>query len=218
MFGLIGKKVGMTQVFTADGVRHPVTVVEVPKSRVIQIKDESTDGYKALQIGCYPKKAKHTTRPMAGHVKKAGVETSFEAIKEFRMDDVSNYEVGQELGLEQFAKGDVLAVTGTSKGRGFTGVIRRHNFHGGPGGHGSRFHRVPGSIGMHTDPGRVFKNRKMPGQHGNARTTVRDLVVMAVDVEKELLFVRGAIPGPKTGLVYLQQMIKLGGKLPTGQD
>ena len=216
MFGLIGKKVGMTQVFTSDGVRHPVTIVEVPKSRVLQVKDESTDGYKAVQLGCFP--SKHTNKPTMGHCKKAGAESGFEAVKEFRMDDVGSYNVGQELGLEFFSKGDVLSVTGTSKGRGFQGVIRRHNFRGGPGAHGSRFHRHPGSIGMHTDPGHVFKNTKMPGQHGNHRSTVHDLVVMAVDTEKQLLFVRGAIPGPKTGVVYLHQMIKLGGKLPTSQD
>ncbi len=223
-FGIIGKKVGMTQYFTPDGTRQPVTVVEAGPCVVLQKKTAETDGYAALQLGFESRpvqwkskvqskmggkmkgtrKRNSVTRPMWGHFKAAG-KGSFRILREFRLDNPDNYEVGQEITVTDFAIGEIVNITGTSKGKGFQGVIKRHGFHGGPGSHGATAHRVPGSIGMCAWPARTLKNTKLPGHTGAQRVTVKNLLVQLVDVENNLLYVSGAIPGPTSGVVYIQK-------------
>ncbi len=224
-FGIIGKKVGMTQMFTPDGSRHAVTVVEAGPCVVLQKKTADTDGYEALQLGFDSKpvqwkskaqgkmgqgKAKGTrkcnsvSRPLFGHFKAAG-KGAFYHIREFRMENVDAFEVGQEISLSEFQRGDVVNVTGTSKGKGFQGVVKRHHFSGGRMSHGSRLHRLPGSIGACATPARVFKNKKLPGQTGNKRITQKNLYVISVDTDNNLMYLRGAIPGATNGVVYIHK-------------
>ena len=222
-FGLIGRKVGMTQVFTSEGLREPVTVVETGPCVVLQKKTGERDGYNALQLGYLSKpvqwkskaqgkmggkrvrgtrKKNSVTRPMFGHFKAAG-KGAFRFIKEFRLENVDDYEVGQEITLVDFLEGEKISVTGASKGKGFQGVIKRHGFSGGRKTHGSRLHREPGAIGACATPSKVFKNKPLPGQMGNSRVTTKNLRIVKVDAENNLLFIRGAVPGPTSGVIYI---------------
>jgi large subunit ribosomal protein L3 len=206
--GLIGKKLGMTQIFSDEGVSVPVTVIEVEPSVVIQKKTAKTDGYDALQLGYGRIKQRNVTKALQGHFKKAD-KGLFRVLREFNMDP-DGCEVGHELKAEMFAPGDYVDVVGTTKGKGFAGVIKRHGFHGGRATHGSMFHRAPGSIGASADPSRVFKGTKLPGHMGSARKTVQNLLVWAVRPDMNVILVRGAVPGSKNGYVLIKQAIKKG--------
>jgi large subunit ribosomal protein L3 len=205
--GILGKKLGMTQIFSADGRRIPVTVVEAGPCVVLQKKTVETDGYNALQVGFWGKKTHRASKPAMGHFKKAG-KGAFTHLREIQVDDVDNYKVGDEVTCEVFAAGDIVDVTGTSKGKGFQGVIKRWNFSGGRATHGSMFHRGPGSIGGSAWPSKVFKGKKMAGQMGNERVTTQNLQVVEVRPDQNLLLVKGAIPGPKNGLVMIRKGVK----------
>ena len=206
--GLIGKKLGMTQIFADDGRRIPVTVVEAGPCVVVQKKTVSKDGYNAIQVGFQQKDAAKATRPLVGHCKSAG-QGVFQYLRELRIDDVDTYNVGDELKADVFAPGDIIDVTGTSIGKGFQGVIKRWGFKGGRSSHGSRFHRAPGSIGCSATPSRVFKNKRMPGQLGNENVTVQKLQVVRVDLADNLLLIKGAIPGATNGLVLIKNSVKV---------
>jgi large subunit ribosomal protein L3 len=205
--GLIGKKLGMTQIFADDGRRIPVTVVEAGPCVVLQKKTVSSDGYNAIQVGFSGKEAARATRAQVGHCKSAG-QGVFSFLRELRLEDVDQYNVGDQLSVEIFAPGDLIDVTGTSNGKGFQGVIKRWGFKGGRSSHGSRFHRAPGSIGCSATPSRVFKNKKMPGQMGNERVTVQRLQVVRVDAADNLLLIKGAVPGSTNGLVVIKDSVK----------
>jgi len=202
--GLIGKKLGMTSVFTPDGRYVPVTVLEVGPCVVTQIKTQATDGYDALQLGFGEKKASHTNRPQQGHFKKSGG-IGYVTVREVSVDNPGDYKPGQKVTLDLFASGEKVDVVGTTKGRGFSGVIRRHGFHGGRKTHGSHSHRIPGSIGCSAWPSRVIKGKKMPGQYGNARKTAKNLEVVEVRPEENLLLVKGGVPGHPNGLVLIRK-------------
>ncbi len=202
--GLIGKKLGMTGVFASDGRRIPVTVLEVGPCVVTQVKTEAVDGYNALQLGFGTRKASRVNKPMAGHLKKSGAQ-GFAVLREFPVDDPDGYSVGQTVGLDIFKVGERIDITGTIKGRGYQGVIKRHRFSGGKKTHGSRSHRVPGSIGCSAWPGKVIKGKKLPGQYGNTRKTVRNLEIVDIRPEENLLLVKGAVPGHRTGLVAVRK-------------
>lgn len=191
--GIIGKKLGMTQIFLEDGTCVPVTVVEAGPCVVLQKKTVDSDGYNAVQIGFDSVDAAKANSADRGHCTKAG-KGVFRHLREFAFDE-ADLQVGDELTVDQFAVGDLIDVTGTSIGKGFQGVIKRHNFKGGRASHGSRFHRAPGSIGCSATPSRVFKNKKMPGQMGNEQVTVQRLKVVRVDIDQNLLLIKGAIPG-----------------------
>jgi large subunit ribosomal protein L3 len=203
--GLIGKKVGMTQLFGEDGTAYPVTVLQAGPCVVVQRKSSQKDGYSAVQIGFVEgQKAKLVTKPMQGHFAKAGLPPcSF--LRELLVAEDSEAKVGDKLSVELFAAGDKVAVTGTSKGKGFQGVIKRHNFGGGRASHGSMFHRAPGSIGQSAYPSRVLKGMRGPGHMGAERVTVRNLQVVRVDTDNGLLIVRGAIPGARGGYVVIRK-------------
>jgi large subunit ribosomal protein L3 len=204
--GLIGKKLGMTQIFSDEGVAVPVTVIEVEPSVIIQKKTRETDGYDALQLGYGRIKQKNVTKALQGHFKKAD-KGLFRILREFPLD-LEGAEPGQELKAEVFEPGDYVDIVGTTKGKGFAGVVKRHGFHGGRATHGSMFHRAPGSIGASADPSRVFKGTKLPGRMGNERKTVQNLLVWAVRPEMNVILIRGAIPGSKNGFVLIKQAIK----------
>ena len=208
--GLIGKKLGMTQVFAEDGRRIPVTVIEAGPCVVLQKKTVDNDGYAAIQVGFAPKVASKATRALVGHCKSAG-QGAFQYLREFRIEDVDQYAVGTTISADIFAAGDVVDVTGTSIGKGFQGVIKRWGFKGGRSSHGSTFHRAPGSIGCSATPSRVFKNKKMPGQMGNERVTVQCLSVVRVDADTNLILIKGAVPGAKNGLVVIKDSVKVNG-------
>jgi len=200
---LIGKKLGMSQVFDAAGVVTPVTVIEVGPCSVVQLKTVEADGYLAAQIGFDPQKPQRVKKPQAGHYKKAGTGT-FHVLRETPISADSELSVGDEVTVaDVFEDGAYVDVIGTSKGRGFAGTIRRHGFSRGPESHGSKNVREPGSTGMHTYPGRVFKGKKMPGQMGNRRRTVKNLTVVKVDVDRNRLLIKGAVPGPAGGYVLV---------------
>lgn len=205
MSGIIGKKVGMTRIFTDDGEAVPVTVLEAGPCPILQVKTEDRDGYRAIQVGYGQKKEKRASRAELGHAEKAGVEAAPRILREFPLDEDEEYEAGQEVTVETFEPGQKVRVTGTSKGRGFTGVVKRHGFSGRPATHGHPMSRNPGSIGPGTDPSRVIKGRKMPGQHGSKRTTIRNLEVVRVDPEKNLLFIKGGVPGARNSYVLIQK-------------
>lgn len=206
--GILGKKLGMTQVYAADGRRIPVTVVEAGPCVILQKKTVATDGYNALQLAFAAKKIQRVNKPEMGHFRKAG-QGSFRFLREFRVEDIDTYNVGDAITCESiFAAGDIVDVTGNSKGKGFQGVIKRWNFSGGRSTHGSMFHRAPGSIGASAWPSRVFKGKKMSGQMGNARVTTQNLQIVEIRPEKNLILVKGAIPGPKNGLVTISKGIK----------
>jgi len=206
--GLIGKKLGMTQVFSDEGVSVPVTVIEVEPSVVIQKKTKETDGYDALQLGYGRVKQKNVSKPLQGHFRKAD-KGLFRVLREFQME-VEGAEPGVELTSEMFEPGDYVDVVGTTKGKGFAGVIKRHAFGGGRATHGSMFHRAPGSIGASADPSRVFKGTRLPGHMGCERKTVQNLLVWAVRPDINVILVRGAVPGCKNGFVLIKQAIKKG--------
>lgn len=203
MKGIIGRKLGMTRVFQEDGTAVPVTVIEAGPCVVTQVKTNENDGYAAVQLGFEQARKKSLTKPVLGQFKKAGV-TPRRKLSEFRVEDPGKYEVGQELRADVFEPGDVVDVTGWSKGRGFQGVIKRHGFGGGRKTHGSRSHRIPGSIGQSATPARVWKGRKLPGQMGNERVTLKRLSIVEVDGDKNLLLIRGAVPGAANGFVFVK--------------
>lgn len=209
--GILGRKLGMTQVFTKSGKLVPVTVIEVGKNVVTQIKTTENDGYEAIQLGFSEVKDKNTTKASIGHTNKAQT-TPKRFFKEIRGVDVSDYTLGQELGADVFAEGEVVDVTGTTKGKGFQGVIKRHNQSRGPMGHGSHYHRKPGSMGT-MRPMRVFKGKKLPGHMGTLTVTIQNLEVVAVDVENGLILVKGNVPGAKKSLVTIRTSVKNPGKV-----
>ncbi len=206
MKGILGRKIGMTQVFTKSGKLIPVTVVEVEPNVVTQIKTVENDGYDAIQLGFDTKKEKNATKANIGHAKKA--ETAPKRFyKEIRGVNVSDYTLGQELTVELFNEGEVVDVTGTTKGKGFQGVIKRHNQHRGPMGHGSQYHRGPGSMGT-MRPMRVFKGKKLPGHMGGLTVTIQNLEIVAVDKENNVLLVKGNVPGANKSLVIIKTAVK----------
>ncbi|PWB64459.1 MAG: 50S ribosomal protein L3 [Deltaproteobacteria bacterium] len=207
--GILGKKLGMTQVFDAEGKVIPVTVIEAGPCTVVQRKTVQSDGYDAVQIGFVPKKAHRVGKPMIGHFRKAG-KGAFGALKEMRIASGSPLDAGQEIQVDIFKEGDVVDVTGHTKGRGFAGVIKRWNFKGGRATHGSMFHRAPGSIGASAYPSRVIKNMKMAGHYGNEKVTILNLQVVGVRPEQNLLLVRGAVPGARNSLVFVRHAVKKG--------
>jgi len=205
--GLIGKKLGMTQIFWEDGAAIPVTVIEVGPCVVLQKKTKKTDGYDAVQLGFSRRKEKKTTKALKGHFKKAD-KGYFQFIREFRTDTPDDYEIGQELNADIFGVGDRVDVIGTTKGKGFAGVIKRHGFHGGRATHGSMFHRAPGSIGASAYPSRVFKGTKLPGRMGNQRKTIQNLTVVGIRTDRNLILVKGAVPGARNGIVLIKNAVK----------
>ena len=225
MIGIIGKKLGMTQLFNAAGQQIPVTVVEATPNTVTKVTDKATGGFAAVELGlgaqrlARPSKGKERTprgrranQAEVGHAKKAGLEAPPEVLRSVRLDDAPGkdpeipvYTLGQQITVELFAPGDQIKVTGTSKGRGFQGVVKRHGFHGGPNTHGNTKHRRPGSIGPGTDPSRVIKGKKMPGQYGNHQHTQTHLTVEKIDVARNLIYIRGSVAGPKSGIVLIRK-------------
>ena len=209
--GLIGRKAGMTRVFTEDGASIPVTLIEVEPNRVTQVKTEQTDGYRALQVTVGSRRASRVTKPMAGHFAKAGVAPG-RGLWEFRLagDEGAEIGVGAELKVDLFRAGQKVDVTGTTIGKGFAGAIKRHHFRSQRASHGNSLsHRAPGSIGQNQSPGRVFKGKKMAGHLGAARRCVQNLEVVRVDVERNLLAIRGAVPGAKGGDVMIKPAVKV---------
>ena len=200
---IIGKKVGMTQIFNENGKVIPVTVVEAGPCVVVQKKTLDNDGYEAIQVGFEEIREKLVNKPRKGQFAKAGT-TLRRTLKEFRLDDISQYEVGQEIKADVFEAGDKVDVAGVSKGKGFQGVIKRWNQHTGDMTHGSKFKRAPGSMGASSDPSRVFKNKRMPGHMGSVNTTVINLEVVKVIAEKNLILIKGGIPGPNKGRVVIK--------------
>ncbi|PHM62310.1 50S ribosomal protein L3 [Xenorhabdus ishibashii] len=209
MIGLVGKKVGMTRIFTEDGVSIPVTVIEIENNRVTQVKNKETDGYRAIQVTAGNKKASRVNKPEAGHFAKAGVEAG-RILREFRLsEDDAEFTVGQSISVEIFADVKKVDVTGTSKGKGFAGTVKRWNFRTQDATHGNSLsHRVPGSIGQNQTPGKVFKGKKMAGQLGNERVTVQSLDVVRVDAERNLLLVKGAVPGATNSNLIVKPAVK----------
>jgi len=203
----LGKKLGMTQIFAADGRRIPVTVVEAGPCVVLQKKIAAADGYDALQLGFGAKKSHRTNKPQMGHFK-AAAKGAFAHLREFKAENVDEYNVGDEVTCDIFEPGELVDVTGTSKGKGFQGVIKRWGFSGGRASHGSKFHRQPGAIGMSAWPSRVFKGKKMAGQMGNERVTVQRLEIVEVRPEQNLVLVYGAVPGAKNSVVMLRKTAK----------
>ncbi|MBQ6282547.1 MAG: 50S ribosomal protein L3 [Bacilli bacterium] len=205
MKGILGKKIGMTQVFANDGKLIPVTVVSVEPNVVMQVKTKETDGYEAIQLGFATKKEKHSNKPEVGHAKKANTAPK-RFLKEIKGVE-GNYELGQEIKCDIFEAGEIVDVTGTSKGKGFQGVIKRYNQSRGPMGHGSQYHRGVGSMGT-LRPMRVFKGKKLPGHMGNETVTIQNLEIVAVDVEENVILIKGNIPGPKNSFVVIKSSVK----------
>ena len=206
MKGILGKKIGMTQIFTEHGEVIPVTVVEAGPVVVTQIKTTENDGYTAIQVGFQDAKEKSLNKPQKGHL--AAANTLKKHLKEFRVDSVEEYTVGQEIKADLFAAGELIDVTGISKGKGFQGPIKRHGQSRGPETHGSRYHRRPGSMGACSYPGRVFKNKKLAGHMGSVKVTVQNLEVVRVDADKNFILVKGAIPGAKGSVVTIKDAVK----------
>ena len=206
--GLIGRKRGMTRVFTEEGNSVPVTVIEVSPNRVTQVKNEDTDGYSSIQVTIGTRRANLVNKPVAGHYAKAGVEAG-EGLWELRLPEGEEVEAGSEFKVDMFEAGELVDVTGTSKGKGFAGAVKRHNFSMQDATHGNSLaHRAPGSIGQCQTPGRVFKGKKMAGQLGNVRVTTQNLEVVRVDVERNLLLIKGSVPGPAGGDVTIRPAVK----------
>ena len=204
---ILATKIGMTQIFGENGVFIPVTVLQAGPCAVTQVKTAETDGYNAVQVGFGEIRDVLVNKPRKGHFAKAGV-ANRRFLKEFRFDNAADYKVGQEIKVDIFAEGDRVDATGTTKGKGFQGAIKRHGLSRGPMGHGSKYHRHAGSNGPATTPGRVFKGKHMPGQMGHVRATVQNLEVVKVDVEKNLLLIKAAVPGPKKALVMIKETVK----------
>ena len=205
--GIIGKKLGMTQVFDEDGAAVGVTAIEVEPSVVVQVKTKAKEGYDAIQLGYGRKKQKNVTKPLQGHFNKAN-KGFFRKLKEFEADG-ETYEIGQEITADIFKAGDFVDIVGTSKGKGFQGVVKRHGFGGGRATHGSMFHRAPGSIGASADPARVFKGTKMGGHMGCVRKTIQNLQIWQVRTDRNLILLKGSIPGSKNGFVLIKQAKKI---------
>ena len=205
--GILGKKVGMTQFFTENGELVPVTVIEATPNVVLQVKTKETDGYEAVQLGYQEMREVLTNKPAKGHAAKAKTAPK-RFIREIKDVELGEYEVGQEVKVDIFEAGDIVDVTGTSKGHGFQGVIKRHGYSRGPMSHGSRFHRAPGSMGGASDPSRVFKGKKLPGQMGGNRTTLKNLEIIKVDTERNVLLIKGNVPGSKKSLIEIKAAFK----------
>ena len=203
--GILGKKLGMTGMFTPEGRYVPATVIEAGPCVVTQIKSKDTDGYDALQLGFGGKRTSRVNKPLQGHFKKSG-DQCFRFLKEFSVENPADYNVGQELTVEMFKVGERVDVVGTTKGRGFSGVIKRHGFHRGPMTHGSRNVRRPGSVGCSAWPAKIIKGKKMPGQYGNDRKTVRNLEIVDIRFDDNLILVKGAVPGAESGLVSVNKL------------
>lgn len=201
--GLIGKKLGMTQIFNEDGHAIPVTVILVGPNKVVQVKTNETDGYSAIQLGFGEVKEKHVIKPKKGHFDKFKLDY-MKYLKEFRVENVNEYQVGQELNADLFAEGDIVDVQGTTKGKGFQGVIKRHGQSRGPMSHGSRYHRRPGSMGASATPSRVVKGKKLPGHMGHVTRTISNLTVVKVDTDKNVILVKGSVPGPKGAILKIK--------------
>ena len=208
---IVGKKLGMTQIFLQDGRLVPVTVIQAGPCTVVQKKTIEKDGYEAVQFGFEQipenRVEKLVNKPDAGHFKKAGV-APMRTLREFRLEDSASYEIGQEVKADIFAEGEKVDISGITKGHGFTGAIYRWNQHTGPMAHGSKYHRGVGSMSANSDPSRVFKNKHMPGQYGVEKVTVQNIEIVKVDAERSLLLVHGAVPGPKEGLLLIRNAIK----------
>jgi large subunit ribosomal protein L3 len=202
--GILGKKLGMTGVFTSDGRYVPATVIEAGPCVVTQIKTSNTDGYDALQLGFGAKKNSRVNKPMLGHFSKSG-DRCFQFLREFEVQNPADYRIGQELTVEMFTVGERVDVVGTTKGRGFSGVIKRHGFHRGPMTHGSRNIRRPGSVGCSAWPAKIIRGKKMPGQYGNDRKTIRNLEIIDIRSDDNLILLKGAIPGAESGLVSVNK-------------
>ena len=204
---ILATKIGMTQIFNEDGVLTPVTVLQAGPCVVTQVKTMDNDGYEAIQVGFGEIREKLVNKPVTGQFKKAGVEVK-RFLREFRFENSTEYTVGQEIKADIFAAGDKIDATATSKGKGFQGAIKRHGQSRGPMGHGSKFHRHAGSNGACSDPSKVFKGKKMPGQMGHVTITTQNLEIVKVDVENNLILVKGAVPGPKKSLVTIKESVK----------
>ena len=207
MKGILGRKKGMTEVFTTDGKLIPVTVIEVEDNVVSQVKTKENDGYEAIQLATVEKKESRSNKPETGHLKKANT-TPKRFLKEIRGVSVSDYALGDVLKADVFAAGEMVDVTGTSKGKGFQGVIKRHNQSRGPMSHGSQYHRGVGSMGSTSTPGRVFKGKKLPGHMGRVTITIQNLDVVKVDLDKNVILVKGSVPGPKGAILKIKSAIK----------
>jgi large subunit ribosomal protein L3 len=204
---ILAQKVGMTQIFSENGVLTPVTVLAAGPCVVTQVKTKENDGYEAVQVGFGEIRENLVSKPRKGHFAKAGV-SSKRFLREFKFENASEYSLGQEIKVDIFAAGDKIDATGISKGKGFQGAIKRHGLSRGPMKHGSKYHRHAGSNGAATSPGRVFKGKHMPGQTGNVRVTVQNLEVVRVDVENNVILVKGAVPGPKKAMIVLKETVK----------
>lgn len=207
MKGILGKKIGMTQIFTEQGKVIPVTVVEAGPVVVTQVKTTENDGYNAVQVGFVDAKEKSLNKPQKGHL--AAANTLKKHLKEFKIESIGDYTVGQEIKADVFTVGEMIDVTGISKGKGFQGPIKRHGQSRGPESHGSRYHRRPGSMGGCSYPGRVFKNKKLAGHMGSVKVTVQNLEIVRVDAEKNFILVKGAIPGAKGSVITIKESIKV---------
>jgi len=205
--GIIGKKIGMTQIFDENGLVIPVTVIEAGPCTVAQVKTTETDGYNAIQLGFGEVKAKHINKPEMGHFAKSKLEAK-KHLREFRLDDISNIKVGDEIKADIFQAGEKVDIQGTSKGKGFQGVIKRHGQHRGPMGHGSMYHRRPGSMGPTSTPGRVFKGKKLPGHMGHVTVTIQNLDIVRVDMDKNVILVKGSVPGCKGAILKIKTAVK----------
>ena len=204
---ILATKVGMTQIFNEDGVLTPVTVLQAGPCVVTQVKTQDNDGYSAVQVGFADKREKLVNKPVKGHFDKAGV-TGKRFVREFKFENADEYQLAQEIKADIFEAGDKVDATAISKGKGFQGAIKRHNQHRGPMAHGSKFHRHAGSNGAASDPSKVFKGKKMPGHMGAKKITIQNLEIVRVDVENNLLLVKGAVPGPKKSLVTIKESVK----------
>lgn len=205
---ILATKVGMTQIFNEDGVLTPVTVLQAGPCVVTQVKTVENDGYSAVQVGYVDKREKLVNKPLKGQFDKAGVSYK-RYLREFRLEDAENYELGQEIKADVFAAGDKIDVSAVSKGKGFQGAIKRHGQSRGPMAHGSKYHRHAGSNGAASDPSKVFKGKKMPGHMGHKKVTVQNLEIVRVDLDNSLILVKGAVPGPKKSLVTIKETVKV---------
>lgn len=207
MIGLIGRKLGMTQIFTEDGSIVPVTVVEAGPCPVVQVRDAEKDGYRAVQLAFYETRESRMNKPAKGHLAKHGAKPH-KILREFRVDEGSELKSGDVLTVSQIEEGTQVDVVGTSKGRGFQGVVKRHGFHGGPASHGSKTGNLPGSVGQSAYPNRVFKGTRLPGQMGNVRVTAANLRVVKIDTDRNLVLIRGAVPGSRNSIVMIRPAYK----------
>ena len=204
MEGILGRKLGMTQIYVEDGTVIPVTVIKAGPCLVVQVKTADNDGYEAVQVGLVEEKPAKPNQPQAGHYKKAGI-APVRKVEEFRIDSGEELKAGDEVKASMFNEKDYVDVVGTSKGKGYQGVMKRHNFGGGRGSHGSMFHRAPGSIGSSAFPSRVLKGMRMAGRMGGERVTTKNLQIVKIDAEQNLIYVRGAVPGPRSGYVAIRR-------------